>query len=241
MTFVNSYEDARYAAAYSELQFHGTYYLAYRDLPELILTRVRGGRALDFGCGTGRSTRFLGKLGFEAVGVDISQDMLRVARDTDPGGDYRRVANGDLGALEDGAFDVVLSAFTFDNIPTLATKTRLFNELARVTKPHGIIVNLVSSPEIYTHEWVSFSTKDYPENRHARSGDIVRIIITDIRDGRPVEDVVCSPEDYARIYHRAGLTVLTSTKPLATGDEPYDWVSETRVAPWTVYVLGHQP
>lgn len=241
MTFVNSYEDARYAAAYSELQFHGTYYLAYRDLPELILTRVRGGRALDFGCGTGRSTRFLGKLGFETVGVDISQGMLDIARATDPGGDYRRVADGDLGGLENGAFDVVLSAFTFDNIPTLAAKTRLFTELARVTRRDGVIVNLVSSPEIYTHEWISFSTKDYPENRHARSGDVVRIIITDIGDSRPVEDIVCSPEDYARIYDHAGLTVQTSVKPLATGDEPYDWVSETRVAPWTVYVLGHKP
>jgi hypothetical protein len=150
------------------------------------------------------------------------------------------VADGDMRALESRSFDVALSAFTFDNIPTLDKKTRLFLELGRVIKPDGVIVNLVSSPEIYTHEWVSFSTRDFPENHRARSGDVVRIIITDIDDARPVEDVVCSPEDYARVYANAGLTALDVVKPLARGDEAYDWVNETRIAPWTVYVLGHK-
>ena len=26
-------------------------------------------------------------------------------------------------------------------------------------------------------------------------------------------------------------------KPLATGDEPYQWISETNIAPWVIYVL----
>jgi len=33
-----------------------------------------------------------------------------------------------------------------------------------------------SSPEIYTHEWTSFSTRDYPDNERARDGDMVRIV-----------------------------------------------------------------
>jgi len=237
--FANTYGDARYAAAYAELDFHATYYLAYRDLPDLILGHTdRGGDALDFGCGAGRSTRFLKKLGFDSIGVDIAEDMLKIARETDPAGNYLQVSDGNLGILKDSSFDVVLSAFTFDNIPTLSAKTRLFKELSRLLRPNGIIVNLVSSPEIYTNEWMSFSTRDYPENRHAKSGDVVKIIITDIGDKRPVEDIVCSPEDYASIYDRSSLRVITSVKPLATGDEPYEWLNETCIAPWTVYVLG---
>jgi len=49
----------------------GTYYLAYRDLPALIQQHVPGRRALDFGCGAGRSTRFLQRLGFQVFGADI--------------------------------------------------------------------------------------------------------------------------------------------------------------------------
>jgi hypothetical protein len=29
----------------------------------------------------------------------------------------------------------------------------------------------------------------------------------------------------------------TALKHLARGDEPYQWVSETTIAPWTIYVL----
>jgi hypothetical protein len=45
--------------AYSTPQFANTYFLAYRDLLAIIAEHVTGKRALDFGCGTGRSTRFL--------------------------------------------------------------------------------------------------------------------------------------------------------------------------------------
>ncbi len=54
MSFTNCYEDASRAGAYATLEFANTYYLAYRDLPEIISEQVRGKRALDFGCGTGR-------------------------------------------------------------------------------------------------------------------------------------------------------------------------------------------
>ncbi len=48
----------------------------YDDLPALIAEHVLGTRALDFGCGAGRSTRFLRGLGFQTVGVDIAAPML---------------------------------------------------------------------------------------------------------------------------------------------------------------------
>ena len=62
-TFGNAYEDEERSRAYATLEFPGTYYLAFRDLPALIRRYNHGRRALDFGCGTGRSTRFLRNLG----------------------------------------------------------------------------------------------------------------------------------------------------------------------------------
>jgi ubiquinone/menaquinone biosynthesis C-methylase UbiE len=235
--FLNSYEDAKRAEAYAKLGFPGTYYLAYRDLPEIIFEHVKGRKAIDFGCGTGRSTRFLRGLGFDAVGVDISEDMLRRAREADRESDYRLIEEGDFSQFEDDAYDLALSAFTFDNIPTMEKKVRNFREIRRLLKSEGKIVNLVSSPEIYTHEWASFSTKDFPENKRAKSGDKVRIIQTDLDDKRPVEDVVWTYESYKEVYKRAGLDLVKTYRPLAREDEPYRWVNETTIAPWTIYVL----
>ncbi len=237
MDHLNVYEDAKRAETYATLEFPGTYYLAYRDLPEIIARYVTGDRAIDIGCGTGRSTRFLQSLGFDTVGVDIAGEMIAKARQIDPDGDYRLIDEGNLSQFEEAAYDLAVAIFTFDNVPTMEEKVKLLAEMRRLLKNDGRIINLVSAPQIYTHEWASFSTKDYPENREAKSGDRVRIVMTDVADSRPVEDVVWSDEAYQETYRQAGLHVMATHKPLAKEDEPYEWVNETRIAPWVVYVL----
>ena len=233
----NVYEDAVRAEAYAALEFPGTYYLAYRDLPEIIARTVTGDRAVDIGCGTGRSTRFLQGLGFDVVGVDISATMIAKARQIDPDGDYRLIDEGDLSQFPAETYDLAVAVFTFDNVPTTEAKVKLFQGMRRLLKASGRIINLVSAPQIYVHEWASFSTRDFPENRRAKSGDRVRIVMTDVADRRPVEDVVWSDEAYHETYRRAGLHVLATFRPLARKDEPYEWLNETTVAPWVIYVL----
>lgn len=234
--FFNCYQDAQRAEAYASLEIAGTYYLAYRDLPTIFEKHVQGTKALDFGCGTGRSSRFLKRLGFHVTGIDISEEMLQIARQTDPQGDYRLVKDGDFAQLDSGTYDLVLCAFPFDNIE-MQKKVTLLSVLGALLNPDGKIVNLVSWPEIYLHEWASFSTRDFPENRLAKSGDVVRIIVTDHKDGRPVEDIVCSDESYGEVYRRSGLEMVAQHRPLADGTESYEWVSETTIAPWVIYVL----
>ena len=236
-TFKNVYDDADRARAYAALEFPGTYYLAFRDLPGLFREQVRGRRALDFGCGTGRSTRFLRGLGFDATGVDLSAAMLEQARARDPGGDYRLVTDG-LAELNAAPFDLILAAFTFDNIPTDGQKATALRALRRWLTPDGRLFLVVSSPEIYRNEWASFSTRDFPENRSARDGDFVSIVMLDVPDRRPVIDVVCGDGHYRELFGAAGWRVTTALSPLATGAEPTQWVSETRIAPWTIYVMA---
>jgi SAM-dependent methyltransferase len=236
--FRNVYGDAGRARAYAELGFPGTYSLAFRDLPVLLRKHVRGTWALDFGCGAGRSSRFLRGLGFKVIGVDISEAMLDQARGLDPHGDYRLVDGGSLAERGLGALDLILAAFTFDNIPTDKQKTSALRELRRLLAPGGRIVVVVSSPDIYLHEWASFSTRDYPANRSARDGDTVRIVMLDVPDRRPVVDVLCGDTHYRELFEAAGLCVLDGLRPLATGAEPVRWVSETTIPPWALYVLG---
>jgi ubiquinone/menaquinone biosynthesis C-methylase UbiE len=235
--FSNIYADTKRAAAYSKLKFEKTYYLAYRDLPKIISQYSSGKNALDFGCGTGRSTRFLQTLGYKTIGIDISEEMITIARQLAPKEEYYRIDDGDFSRFSSSSFDLILSAFTFDNIPTIDKKIRLFNGLSTLLTQNGTIINLVSSPEIYTHEWASFTTKDFPENAKAKTGDIVHIITTDIADTRPCYDIFWSEEDYTTVYLKANLRIIKKYKPLATGNEPYQWINETRIAPWTIYVL----
>ena len=237
MEFVNSYQSVTFAEEYSKLDFSNTYYLAFRDLPEIYSAHARGTAALDFGCGAGRSTRFLRGLGFETIGVDISAEMVAKAREIDPRGNYRVVPGDDMSALPRESFSLIQSAFTFDNIPGMDTKVRLFSDLRDLLKSDGILVSIVSSPEIYVNEWASFSTRDFPENRNAKPGDTVKTITTEFKDRTPCLDIYWPHESYLEVFSRAGLEMVEMRKPLAHGDEPYRWVSETRIAPWVVYVL----
>ena len=237
MAFTNCYEDAVRAEAYSQLEFANTYHLAFRDLPAILSEHVRGTKAVDFGCGAGRSTRFVRRLGFDTLGVDTAPEMIAKARQLDPGGDYRLTEQDDFSRLSQKAYDVVLSLFTFDNIAGWANKVQLLMKLAKLLRESGTLINVVSSPEIYVHEWASFSTRDYPENRFAKPGDVVKIITTDLADCRPALDILCPDVTYRELYAQARLDVVAMYKPLAKGDEPYRWVNETKIAHWVIYVL----
>jgi ubiquinone/menaquinone biosynthesis C-methylase UbiE len=238
-SFKNVYDDAGRARAYADLEFPGTYFLAFRDLPELLRKHGSGTRALDFGCGTGRSTRFLRELGFEVIGVDISEPMLDHARARDLHGEYRSVADGSLAGFASGTFDLILIAFTFDN-STDRQKASALQELRRLLSTRGRLVIVASSPAIYWHEWASFSTRDFPANRSARDGDHVRIVMLDVPDRRPVVDVFCSDTHYRDLFDAVDLRVLDTAAPLASGEESVQWVSETTISPWIIYVLGKE-
>ncbi len=242
MAFTNCYDDGTRAEAYATLEFKNTYHLAYRDLPVILEAHVRGRNSIDFGCGTGRSTRFLRRLGFEVTGVDIAEDMIRKAHELDPSGDYRLVGTDDgpaenLGSFPSATYDLVLAAFTFDNIAGRDNKVRILRQLGRLLNRDGKLVLIVSRPEIYTHEWASFSTRDFPENQAAKSGEKVRIIVTDYADRRPVEDILWTDDAYREVFEESRLRVIGKYEPLARGDEPYVWVSEGQIAPWAVYVV----
>jgi len=66
--------------------------------------RLRGGEALDFGCGVGRLSRALADHFQRVVGVDISESMVREARRHDGHGgriEYLVNATDDLQILDD--------------------------------------------------------------------------------------------------------------------------------------------
>jgi SAM-dependent methyltransferase len=103
---------------------------------------VRGGfkNALDVGCGEGRFCRRLKALGLAATGIDPTEQLLAVARERDPAGDYR-LGRAEQLEFDDACFDLVVSYVTLVDIPDFRTAIK---EMARVLKPGGslLIANL---------------------------------------------------------------------------------------------------
>jgi SAM-dependent methyltransferase len=112
-------------------------------LDPVMLERVAAGRyqrALDVGCGEGRFCRLLKSAGVTAVGIDPTVQLLDVARQRDPAGDYRMGVAERL-EFESESFDLVVSYVTLVDIVDFRTAIR---EMARVLKPGGslLVANL---------------------------------------------------------------------------------------------------
>jgi len=61
--------------------------------------------------------------------------------------------------------------------------------------------------------------------------------MTDVEDRRPVEDIIWTDDAYMEVYKRAGLELVKTYRPLGRDNDPVEWVNETRIAPWVIYVL----
>lgn len=76
-------------------------------------------RALDLGCGTGRTGRYLRSKGVRALdGVDLTPEMLAVARSR---GAHDRLVEGDVRdtGLESGAYDLLVASLIDEHLEDL--------------------------------------------------------------------------------------------------------------------------
>lgn len=236
MATSRTHDYAKYAADYAKLGFEGTYYLAFRDIPALLEKHARGPRALDYGCGSGRSTRFLKGLGYDTAGVDISEDMLRQARAEDDIGEYRHIQSAKM-PYDDALFDVVFSSFVFIEVSNLAEITAILAEMKRVLKPDGVVAVVTSPVKGINGNWLSFSY-DFPENRRPiKSGDTIKLQIrgTDV----VLHDYHWTDEDYRNSFAQAGLAVRTVHTPLGRDDEGIEWKDEKNTPFIFIYLLEH--
>lgn len=98
-------------------------------------------RILDVGCGAGRTTLAMDKLGFHTVlGIDLNPAMIEAARTLAPTLKFRIGDATDL-ASQDNRFDAVL--FSFNGVMTIPgrdNRIKAFREIHRVLRPTGVFI-----------------------------------------------------------------------------------------------------
>jgi len=100
-------------------------------------------RALDFGCAVGRLTRALASRFVQCRGVDISEEMIRRARELNadlPNCSYEVNNESDLRMFPSGRFDFILSVLVLQHLPDKRSIFAFIAEFLRVLAPGGLLV-----------------------------------------------------------------------------------------------------
>lgn len=177
--------------------------------------------ALDFGCGIGRLTQALAPF-FERVhGVDVSEPMIRQAREQNRFGGrcvYHVNTAQDLRFLETDRFSFVLSALTLQHMPPRLSTTYL-GELGRVLAPRGLLAVQVLADRKPANRLVSGQ----------RLPPALRNLVWRLKAGRSpwMELFVVKPGRVIDILQRSGLRIIEAADDDREGNE---WVSFRYIA-----------
>jgi ubiquinone/menaquinone biosynthesis C-methylase UbiE len=96
---------------------------------------------LDYGCGVGRIMKLIAPHVKLAIGVDISHDMIKMAKkylEVVPNVEVYETNGVDLSIFPDCKFDFVFEKSVFQHIPDTRITIGILKEIARVLKPKGI-------------------------------------------------------------------------------------------------------
>lgn len=122
-------------------------------LDRLVLSALSPGDCLlDLCCGSGQLARALTRRGFRVVGIDASDEMLRLARSNAP--DAHFVSADAVSFRSPQRFDAALSTFnSMAHFTTVADLARVFRNVHEALLPGAPFVFDLSMEEAYASKW----------------------------------------------------------------------------------------
>ena len=208
----------------------------------IALSGVRGGDALDLGCGPGRHAIPLARHGFQVTAVDLSPFHLAKARERAAVAQVAvEFVHSDMRAfVRAAAFDLAVSLFTsFGYFEDPADDLRVLRHVHQSLRPGGVLVMDVASKERLArvlHPTLSQRAVDGAllVQRHQIVDDWTRVRNewTVVRDGhaRTFEFLlrIYSGQELKALLGAAGFATVTLYGSL--GGRPYDLEAERLVA-----------
>ena len=108
-----------------------------QDLLDLKRYIVKGDKNLDLGCGNGRFSELFEDEDY--VGVDVSEELMRLAKEKYPNREFVSINATNL-PFPDNSFDKVFCLAVIHHIPSKQMRQAFLAEAKRVLKPGGLLI-----------------------------------------------------------------------------------------------------
>lgn len=125
-----------------------------------LLAALSGKLVLEVGCGTGRWLARGRRKGARMIGIDISANMLRLARAHSLRAKFDLIsAHASFLPFKSDTFDCILSVTTLQHVLDPKRLTEVASEIRRTLRPDGLLILLETATSLHVDEKV---TEDYP-------------------------------------------------------------------------------
>lgn len=225
------------SVAYTRMQMLNEPDLSFRDIDPW-LELVAGKHALDYGCGHGHSSRILADKGFIVTGVDINPHMIELAKQKNNNIELLTIEPMQL-PFASKTFDLILSNFVLLELNSLENIQLYLTAAKEVLKDDGYFIAITSSINMHNPNLKSpVMDANFPENRHAKSGDLVRVKLKDI--DLTFTDYLWTEQDYRLAFANAGFKICQVHYPLGNENDQFVWGYELYNSPLIMILAAKQ-
>lgn len=180
-----------------------------------ILTPKPGEDILDAGCGQGYFAREIGKTGAGIVGVDLSSELIKMAKQLGGKNEkYLVMSVEDLAGLNDQRFSAVICVLALQNIKNLSAAIL---EMSRVLKSGGRMVIVLNHPAFRVPTASSWGFDEEKKIQYRRVDDYMSEISQAVDMTQGIKDIKKKTftwsfhhplQVYFKAFAKAGLFVV---------------------------------
>ena len=245
MSRQNIYDNDEFFEGYKKLRERKVNANNLFEIPVLtsMLPDLKGKRILDLGCGFGEHCmEYVKKGAVRVVGVDISEKMLKVAREenADPKIEYINMPMEDIGQLKE-EFDVAISSLAFHYVENFEA---VVADISKLLVSGGVFVFSQENPINTCHSGGDRWTRDENGNKlymnlknysvegkrestwfvdnvvkyHRRFSTVVNnladagFIIEKMEEPLPNEEILEKYPEYADLFHKPDFLIVRARK-----------------------------
>lgn len=143
------------AAKYMEQQEQSFFVSINKQIIMKRFPQLNNQNILDLGCGYGVYTNYFRTVNVNAIGIDGSKEMLRLAREQYPDCHFQFADLSQPLPFSDNSFDLIFCNQVLMDIENIDL---VFSECQRILEKDGIFYYAIVHPAFYDSEWIEDET-----------------------------------------------------------------------------------